>query len=89
MLRMVELTDRAREALVAADVAARRLNPEARIRLAGHGTSVRAEFTDGSSPDDVRLDLDGLTLLVAAGLEGVIDVGEHNELTLQPGGPRP
>lgn len=81
---MVELTERAREALVAADAAARRFNPLARIRLVRDGATVRAELADEPSPGDASLDLDGLTLFVAEGVVGVVDAGDHNELTLRP-----
>jgi len=81
---MIELTERAREALTAADVAARRFNPDARVRIVRDGAKLRAELADEPSPGDASLDLDGLTLFVAEGVAGVVDAGDHNVLTLRP-----
>lgn len=81
---MIELTERATQALLAADAAARRFNPEARIRIVSEGASVRAELADGPAPGDASLDLGGLEVFVADGVAGVVDAGDHNELTLRP-----
>ena len=43
---VIEFTDWARDILQKSEQAARRFNPEARIRLARSGGSVQAEFTD-------------------------------------------
>jgi hypothetical protein len=81
---VLELTSRALEALKAADAAAKRFNPEARIRLARSATGVRADLVDELEPGDTVLDIDDLTLAVQDGLEGRVDAGEHQALTLEP-----
>lgn len=81
---MIELTDNARDALAASATAARRFNPAASLRLSGSPElGVRSELVDAPSDGDLELLVDGLTLFVAQGLDGVVDVGEHNALTLR------
>jgi hypothetical protein len=78
------LTDRAREALAAADAAARRFNPDARVRLRRGPGGLVSDLADGPAEGESILDLDGLTLVVEDGLDGTVDAGEHNVLTLGP-----
>ncbi len=81
---MLEFTDRAAEALARSDAAARRFNPDARVRLvAGGGAALRAELTDHAEPGDatVRHDL-GFEVYVAEGIDGLVDAGEHDALFL-------
>ena len=80
---MLEFTDRAAEALARSDTAARRFNPDARVRLVLQGSSLRSELVDTAEPGDVTLDDDrGFTVLVAAGIDGRVDAGEHDALFL-------
>jgi hypothetical protein len=81
---MLTLTDRAREALAAADTAARRWNPDARVRIRRAGSGIVSDLTDAPGPGESLVDLDGLTLVVEDALAGTIDAGEHNVLTILP-----
>jgi hypothetical protein len=79
---MLTLTERAAQALSAADVAARRFNADARVRVrtgpAGVVTDLVEEPTVGES---VRRFGD-LELIVDDALTGTLDAGEHNALVL-------
>lgn len=82
---MIRFTERAREVLEAAERAARRFDPEARVRLLrSDDGSVAFVLTNEAGPDDEIVDGDGFAVVVAQGLEGVVDAGEHNILTLRP-----
>jgi Fe-S cluster assembly iron-binding protein IscA len=83
---MIELTERAADAVSQALSAARRFNPEARIRLASAGTGggVRFELVEGPESSDVVLEAGDATLFVEAGLDGVLDTGEHQAPVLLP-----
>lgn len=87
---MIRCTPRAAALLSRADETARRLNPDARIRLVADGShEVRFELADGAEADDVVVEHEaGFTLLVAAGLTGTVDVVEpHDTLILLPEAP--
>lgn len=75
------------ELLRTADRAARRFNPDARIRLVPDGEGVRFELADGQHAGDAVVEHDaGFTLLVAPGISGRVDVAEpHDRLVLIPG----
>ena len=79
----VNFTDGARAALVRADAAARRLNADARVRLALAGGTLVSTLTDAPEDDDVTLEVDGAQVFLAAGIDGLIDVGEHDRLLLR------
>jgi hypothetical protein len=86
---MITCSPRAADLLRTAEQAARRFNPEARIRLVGDDTGgVRFELADGPAPGDEVLEHEeGFTLLVASGLSGTVDVADpHDRLVLIPGG---
>ncbi len=84
---MLEFTDWAIEILERADQAARRFNPDARVRVSRDGSGVRFELTDEPGAADSVVERDGFTLLVEPGLEGVVDVVEpHDRLILRPPG---
>lgn len=85
---MIGFTDRAIDLLARADTAARRFNPDARVRLSRDGDVVRFELTDEPRSDDqVVAHPTGFTLLVQAGLEGTVDVVEpHDRLVVHPPG---
>jgi hypothetical protein len=86
----IELTDWARDILQRSQEAARRFNPDARIRLARTGDGVETELTDDTSPDDVEVETDGVTIFVEPGLQGLLDVEEpHDRLVLRPPGSTP
>jgi len=88
---VLEFTDWAIEILSRADEAARRFNPDVRVRIVrGADGGVRFELTDEADPADRVVDhASGFTLLVPEGLEGTVDVVEpHDQLILRaPGDP--
>ena len=86
---MLEFTDWAIEILSRADEAARRFNPDVRVRIVREGGGgVRFELTDEAESTDRIVDHpSGFTLLVSRGLEGTVDVVEpHDQLILRPPG---
>ena len=86
---VLAFTDWAIEILSRADEAARRFNPDARVRIVREGrASVRFELTDEADPTDRLVDHpSGFSLLVSGGLEGTVDVVEpHDQLILRPPG---
>ena len=86
---MLELTDWAKDILRRSDVAARRFNPDARVRLARVGGEVQATLTDAPSADDQIIDLDGVTIYAEIGLAGLVDIEEpHDRVVLKAAGSR-
>ena len=88
---MLAFTDWAIEILSRADAAARRFNPDVRVRvIRDESGGVRFELTDeADAADQVLEHPSGFTLLVQEGLEGTVDVVEpHDQLILRsPGDP--
>jgi hypothetical protein len=88
---VLAFTDWANEILSRADAAARRFNPDARVRVISDASGgVRFELTDEADATDRVLEHpSGFTLLVQEGLEGTVDVVEpHDQLILRsPGDP--
>jgi hypothetical protein len=83
---MLAFTDWAVEILSRADAAARRFNPDVRVRIIKDaGGGVRFELTDEADPTDRIVEHpSGFTLLVPEGLEGTVDVVEpHDQLILR------
>jgi hypothetical protein len=84
---VIEFTEWAVQILSKAETAARRFNPDARIRLLRDGAGVRFELADEADPRDDLVQRDGFSLLVERGLEGIVDVVEpHDRLILRPPG---
>jgi hypothetical protein len=84
---MIEVTDWARDILSRSHAAARRFNSEATIRLARTSTGVEAILAEAPQPGDQEVELDGATVYVESGLEGLVDVEEpHDRLVLKPPG---
>jgi hypothetical protein len=85
---VLAFTDWAIEILSRADEAARRFNPDARVRIVRDVAGVRFELTDEADPSDRVVDHpSGFTLLVEEGIEGTVDVIEpHDQLILRPEG---
>lgn len=83
---MVTFTDRAREILGRADAAARRLNPDAHVRLAeAPGGGIEAQLASEPGPADHVVEVGGATVFVQARLDGVVDVEDpHDRLVLRP-----
>ena len=88
---MLDFTEWAIEILSRADAAARRFNPNVRVRIVRDPAGgVRFELTDDADPTDRIVEhVSGFTLLVPEGLEGTVDVVEpHDQLILRsPGDP--
>ena len=82
---MLTFTDWAIDILSRADAAARRFNPDARVRIVREAGGVRFELTDEAAPGEVAFDHpSGFTLFVPADLEGTVDVVEpHDRLILR------
>jgi hypothetical protein len=85
---VLAFTDWAIDILSRADEAARRFNPDARVRIVRDVAGVRFELTDEADPSDRVVDHpSGFTLLVEEGIEGTVDVIEpHDQLILRPEG---
>ena len=96
---MLEFSEWAVDILRRADLAARRFNPRARVRLARDGAAaaelrarvpggtMRSELVEEPSPGDVAVELGGLTIYVSSDVEGLIDVEEpHDRIVLKPFG---
>lgn len=84
---MLEFTDWAREILGKASEAARRLNPDARVRLARAGAGVQPLLAEEPRPGDEEISLGSATIWVEAGLDGLIDIEEpHDRIVLKPAG---
>jgi hypothetical protein len=81
LARMLDITERAAAAVIQMEAAAQRFNPSARIRLT---PEVTFALTEAAEPGDQEVDCSGTVLLVAAGIGGVIDVGEHNAPVMLP-----
>jgi hypothetical protein len=79
---MVTLTDRARDALLGSLEAARRFDPTATLRVVRLDGGIRVVFAEGPEPADDLVDLGGATVGFEAGIDGTVDAGEHNELTV-------
>lgn len=87
---MLEFTDWAVEIIERADSGARRLNPDARVRLARRDDGMEALLVDAPAPGDAELGVGAAVILVAAGLDGLVDVEEpHDRLVLKPAGSAP
>lgn len=87
---MIEVTEWATDILTRAQAAARRFDPEARIRLARADGGVQARLADGPKPGDIEIEVGEMALLVEEGLEGLLDVEEpHDRLVLRPAGSVP
>jgi len=84
---VIAFTDWAIDILTRSDAAARRFNPDARVRLLRDGAGVRFELTDERGATDSVIEDLGFTLFVEEGLEGTVDVVEpHDRLILRPPG---
>ncbi len=84
---MLEFTEWAAEILGRAFAAARRLNPDAGLRLRREGGGVGFVLADEAGEGDRLVRGDGFELWVEAGLEGTVDVVEpHDQLILRPPG---
>ena len=79
----IEFTDWAKDILQRADAGARRLNPDARVRLVRAGTAMEAVLADTPGDGDEVLSIGKATIFVESGLQGRGDqpgVGEPREV---------
>ena len=84
---MLGFTEWATEILQRTHVAARRLNPDATIRLQRTASGVEFALTDERHQGDELVAADGFELWVEPGLEGTVDIIEpHDQLILRPPG---
>jgi hypothetical protein len=84
---MLEFTEWATQILGRTFSAARRFNPDAKVRLRRVDGGVEFALTDETDVDDEVVRGDGFELWVEAGLGGVVDVVEpHDQLILRPPG---
>jgi hypothetical protein len=86
---VLEFTDWAVDILSRADAAARRFNPDVRVRVVrGEAGKVRFELSEEAEPSDRVIEHpSGFTLYAQDGLEGTVDVVEpHDRLILRPPG---
>jgi hypothetical protein len=81
---MIDITERAAAAVLQMQEAALRFNADARIRLGSAASGVAFALTEVAEPGDSELECGGTVLLVAEGLDGVIDIGEHNAPVMLP-----
>lgn len=86
----VEFTEWAKDILGRSHEAARRFNPDARVRLRSIPGGMEAGLTDAPEPGDREITVGRATILVSADLEGLVDVEEpHDRLVLRPAGSTP
>jgi hypothetical protein len=85
---VIEVSARAAELLAKADAAARRFNPDARIRVVPAEGGVRFVLADGPEDGDVAIERDGVTFYADPTLAGIVDVEEpHDRLVLRAQAP--
>jgi hypothetical protein len=76
---VLEITEEAAAVLERAHDAAARFNPDARVRVWSDGGRVQTSFADTPEPGDTVVEHEGLTIFVAAGIEGTLDVTEQHD----------
>jgi hypothetical protein len=83
---MIRCSERAVTLLRTAEGAARRFNPDARIRLSPGADGVRFDLVDGPECGDEVIEHEGgFTLFVAPDLHGTVDVADpHDRLVVIP-----
>ncbi len=82
---MIRCSERAVALLRTAEGAARRFDPDARIRLSPGVDGVRFDLVDGPERGDEVIEHEGFTLFVAPGLQGTVDVADpHDRLVVIP-----
>jgi hypothetical protein len=87
---VIEFTEWAQEILQRSEQAARRFNPDAKVRLTRVGGVVQAVLTDRPAPDDREVEVGEATVYVESGLEGLVDIEEpHDRVVLRPSGSAP
>jgi hypothetical protein len=84
---MIEFTPRAAEILRRSLEAARRFNPDARIRVFRKGGAVEFALAEGPEPGEREVEGEGFSVLVEEDIDGVVAVVEpHDQLVVRPAG---
>lgn len=79
--QMLEVTEAAAEVLRRAYDAARRFNPDAKVRVFLRGATVETGFADSAEPGDTQIEHEGMPIFIAPGIEGKLDTStEHDRL---------
>lgn len=64
--------------------AAFRFDPEASIRVFSRNGAIETGFVHEGEPDDEKIEVEGIAIFVAKGLEGTLDVtAQHDHLILR------
>jgi Fe-S cluster assembly iron-binding protein IscA len=81
---MLQITETAGEVLARAYEAARRFNPDAKVRVHRLGDRIETSFADSPHEGDQVIDAAGITLFVENGISGTLDVSaEHDRLIVR------
>ena len=79
---MLTFTDRAADALVLFHKAAARWDPNAKLRLEPSGSELTPQLAEGPADGDVGVQVRDITVYVPATIEGTVDAGDHNVLSV-------
>jgi hypothetical protein len=79
---VLTFTDRATEALALFHTAASRWNPDVQIRLVPDGAELKPLLADVPQEGDVATAVGAITVYVPPGVDGVVDAGDHNVLSI-------
>jgi hypothetical protein len=79
---VLTFTDRATDAIALFHQAAARWNPQVQIRLVPEDDGLKPQLADRPEDEDVPIHVGSVTVFVPQGLDGVVDAGDHNELSL-------
>jgi hypothetical protein len=87
---VIEFTEWARDILNRAQTAARRFDPQARVRLARTSTGVEALLVHEPEPGDREVEAGEVMVFIQEDLDGLVDIEEpHDRLVLRPAGSIP
>jgi len=79
---VLTFTDRAAEALILFHHAAARWDPNAKLRLEPNGSELKPLLAEGPADGDVAVVVRDITVFVPAGVDGTVDAGDHNILSV-------
>ncbi|MFM8943746.1 MAG: hypothetical protein ACKOI0_00535 [Actinomycetota bacterium] len=80
---MITVTEAAAAVLRRSVGAARRFEEEAGIRACRGGSTIDFTLATAPEPGDATVESDGFVLWVEAGLDGTVDVGDHDRLVIR------
>jgi hypothetical protein len=81
---VLTFTDRASDALVLFHTAAARWDPDVHVRLVPDGAELKPQLATGPEAGDVPVEVGSVTVFVPEGIDGTVDAGDHNVLTVAP-----